>query len=120
MGKIEPDFYMTSSEDDNFKQLRKCYRVKQIHTSRRDDYLLIQVSPPFIDSKTGDSSDPIDHLIIASRHKGVLLSSIRKWPVAVYVLRSLIDNPDQGDNLKDTELELLGWAEIYPSQLSIG
>jgi hypothetical protein len=119
MNEIEPDFFMTSSEDDNLKRTRKCYRVKRIRANRRDDYLLIQVSPPFMDSKSGDSSDQINFLIIASRHKGVSLFSIREWPVSVYVLRALIDNPERRDNLKDSELELIGWAEIYSSQLSI-
>jgi hypothetical protein len=114
-----PDFYMTSSESNELKQLRKCYRIKRFHAPRRDDYLLIHISPPFEIRENGIIGDQISELIIATRHKGVSLFPIVQWPVSVYVLRVVNKNPTELDKIEDDELALIGWAEIYDSQLKI-
>jgi hypothetical protein len=111
-----PDFYMTSNESLPLGRPRKCYRIKRIHANRRDDYLLVQVTPPLEIQLSGGTSNPIDELIIASRHKSESLFPIKKWPVTVYVLRPLVENPKERDVLKDDELVLIGWAEIYDSE----
>jgi len=119
MNDAAPDFYMSSSEDHRLNQLRSCYRVKRFHVDRRDDYLLIRISPSLGGSSFGVPEAPINELVIASRHKGISLFSISKWPVAVYVLRVLIENPSERNMLSDEELTLIGWAEIYDSPIKI-
>jgi hypothetical protein len=113
MNEQAPDFYMKSSEDYRLNRLRKCYVEKRIHASRRDDYLLIRISPEL----DGDSFDlpntSIENIIIATRHNGVSLFPIRKWPVAVYVLHALVEYPAERDKLRDEELKLIGWAELF-------
>lgn len=112
-------FFMTSSEDSKLKQLRRCIPIKRFHAPNRDDYLLIRVTPPLEGHWYGISSGNITELVIATRHKGVSLFPVKKWPVSVYVLRPLINDPEHKDTLRDDELTLIGWAEIYDSQLSI-
>jgi len=119
MNDTLPDFYMASTEDNRLNQLRRCHPIKRIHAKRRDDYLLIRISPPLDGHNYGTSGGQISELVIATRHKGVSLFPIIKWPIAVYVLRVLIENPEEHDVLTDEDLALIGWAEIYDSQLNI-
>jgi hypothetical protein len=114
-----PNFFMTSSEDSRLKPIRKCYIVKRFRAEKRDDYLLVEISPPLDINSYGIQGNPLNKLVLASRHKGVSLFPIKKWPVAVYVLQALIENPEQHDVLRKEEMALLGWAEIYDSQLNI-
>jgi hypothetical protein len=113
-----PDFFMVVGESPGLVQQLKCYRIKRFRATRRDDYLLIQVSPP-VDGQRYGVPKLIDELVIAARHKGISLFPVRKWPVEVYVLRVLIDNPVERDLLKDEELALIDWATIYDSQLNM-
>lgn len=119
MNKQAPDFYMTSSEDHRLKPLRKCYSIKRFRAVRRDDYLLISVSPPLDCNAFGLTDIELNQLVIGTRHKGASLFPIRKWPVQVYVLHLLVENFTEYDTIPDDKLVLLGWAELYDSQLSI-
>lgn len=112
----EPDFYMTSNESKNLKPLRKCYITKRIAAEGRDDYLLIQVSPPIEGRDYGLSDQTLIEVIVAAHLVGVTLFPITKWPVSVYVLRALIEDPENRNALRDDELELLAWADLYKSE----
>lgn len=113
-----PDFFMVLGESPGLIQRLDCYRIKRFHANRRDDYLLIQVSPP-VDGQRYGASHLINELIIAARHKGVSLFPIRKWPVEVYVLRTLVENPAKRDVLKGEDLALIDWATIYEPKFSL-
>jgi len=119
MNNVVPDFYMTSSEDSRLRQLRKCYIVKRFPSPDRDDYLLIRIFPALDGEIFGVAGGEIEQLIIATRHKGISLFPVQKWPVAVYVLRVLTKNIEETRTITDDEIALLGWAEIYDSQLNI-
>jgi hypothetical protein len=112
-----PDFIMILGESPGLIQQLKCYTIKRFHATRRDDYLLIQVSPA-VDGQRYSVPNQINELIIAARHKGISLFPVRKWPVEVYVLRALIENPAERDLLKDEEMALIDWGTIYDSQLN--
>lgn len=109
-----PDFFMILGESPGLIQQLKCYKLKRFHATRRDDYLLIRVSPP-VDGQRYSVSKSMNELVIAARHKGVSLFPVRKWPVEVYVLCVLIENPAEREVLKDEELTLIDWATIYDS-----
>lgn len=110
------DFFMILGESPGSIQQLKCYGIKRFPAARRDDYLLIRVTPP-VEGQRYNVPGPINELVIAARHKGVSLFPVRKWPVEVYVLRVLIENSAERDVLKDEELALIDWATIYDSQL---
>lgn len=118
MDDKSPDFFMVLGESPGSIKQLKCYRIKRFHATRRDDYLLIRVSPP-VDGQRYSVPDLINELVIAARHKGVSLFPVRKWPVEVYVLRVLIENLVERDLFKEEELALIDWATIYDSQLSM-
>ena len=118
MDDQSPDFFMILGESPGVIQQLKCYRIKRFHATRRDDYLLIRVSPP-VDGQRYNVPHLINELVIAARHKGVSLFPVGKWPVEVYVLRVLIENPVVHDLFKDEELALIEWGTIYDSQLNV-
>jgi hypothetical protein len=113
-----PDFFMILGESPGLVQQLKCYAIKRFPAARRDDYLLIRVAPP-VDGQRYDVPNLITEFVIAARPKGVSLFPVRKWPVEVYVLRILIENPAERDLLKDEELALVDWGTIYHSQLNM-
>ena len=113
-----PDFFMVLGESPGSIQQLKCYGIKRFPAARRDDYLLIRVSPP-VDGQRYKVPKLLSELVIAARHKGVSLFPVRKWPVEVYVLHVLIENPAERDLLKNEELALIDWATIYDSQLNM-
>jgi len=110
-----PDFYLASNESNTLRICRKCYIIKRFHALHRDDYLLIRVSPPLEIQVGGALTNQVEELIIATRHQGETLFPITKWPIAVYVLRSLVEIHQKRDVLKDDELGFIGWAEISNS-----
>jgi len=119
MDERTPDFYMTSSEDSRLRHMRKCFSIKRFHALKRDDYLLIEITPPLSGDAYGIEGVQLNELLIATRHRGVSLFPIKKWPVDVYVLRILIENPREREVIRENDIVLIGWAELYNSQLDI-
>jgi hypothetical protein len=115
MNHDKPDFYMTSTESNVLKPIRQCFAIKRFTAQDRDDYLLIRIRPPIQAGEYKGVTQQVSQLVVATRHKGVSLFPATKWPVRVYVLRVLIDAPEQHDILRDNELELLDWADLYKS-----
>ena len=111
-----PDFFLGSNESDFLRDRRECYVIKRIHAVRRDDYLLIKIKPPLDLHARGVPEGETDRLIIASRHKGETLFPVEKWPLAVYVLLPQNEDPEKRLMLKDNEISLIGWAEIYKTE----
>lgn len=112
-----PDFYMASSEGQ-LAAVHKCFKIKRLHLKDRDDLLLIHIEPPLSGIRYNISSEEIDNIMIATRHRGETLFPIAKWPVSVYVLVPLIDDPEKVDELKENEYKLIAWAEIYRTELA--
>ena len=109
---------MNSTESNVLNRVRKCFTIKRFLTEGRDDYLFIQISPSLNAREYSIADDQISKLIIATRDKGISLFPIIKWPVRVYIIRVLIENPEERDVLKDDELELIDWAELYETEES--
>jgi hypothetical protein len=116
MDKNLPEFYITADESYSLKEVRECYPIKRFRAARRDDYLLIRINPLLDGQEYGINNNKISELIIATRHKGISLFPIVKWPVSVYVLHVLVPSPEKHDVLRDNEMTLIAWAEIFPSQ----
>lgn len=110
-----PDFYLTSSEGYDLELTRSCYVIKPLSTINRNDYLLVRIKPPIIGQRFGLGAKDIDVVILAPRHIGVSIYPIvTEWPAAVHVARIRQVDYLPSDLVSDDELELIGWAEIYP------
>jgi hypothetical protein len=108
-----PDFFLASSESYCLMEPRSCKRIKRIRSDNRDDLLLVKVEPPLTGQVYGLGGRDIDTLLIATRHKGDSLFSIRTWPVFVHVARLLIEDPERREQIHDNEFESIAWAELY-------
>lgn len=116
MDNAEPAFYMTSNESKSLEALRKCFVIKRIPADGRDDYLLIRISPPIDSRDYGINGEPLNEVVVAAHLVDVTLFPITKWPASVYVLRVLIDEPEKCNALRDDELQLLAWADLYENE----
>ena len=111
----EPDFFLASSEGYGLEQPRRCYRLRRILGRSGDDYLLVKVDPPIVGQRYGLGGRDIDHVVLATRHKGESLFPVSSWPVFVHVAR-LLREPREGDTMTRDDLEEIGWAEIYETE----
>lgn len=112
-----PDFYLFSSEGYKLNHVfRACFKRKKLLGACPDRYLLCDISPPLIGQPFGLGPQDINQLIFSIRHKGLSLHSIAKWPVYINVFRPLIDNIGNSENIKESDVELTGLAELYKNK----
>jgi hypothetical protein len=114
----EPDFYLASTEGYNLEEPRRCWRVKRLATTNRNDFLLARIDPPIVGQAYGLGGRDIDVVVFATRLKGESLFPVNEWPVSVYVVRPLIGDPQLRDQLRQDEFELIAWAELYQTEES--
>lgn len=114
----EIDFYLASSEGYNLEKPRKCQRMVRLKNESRDNLLLIKIDPPIVGQQYGLGSKDIDEIIIATRFKNESLFPIQKWPIHVYVLRPLINISSDTKEIKNENMKLIAWAELYPDEVS--
>jgi hypothetical protein len=110
-----PDFYLASSEGYGLDEPRQCFAIRYLRTDTRDDLLLVNVAPPISGQSYGLGDQDIEQVILATRHEGETLKSIRSWPVFVHVARPLGQLPENG-RVGPTDMEEIAWAEIYESE----
>lgn len=108
-------FVMASTESSSFAEPRSCRVVAELKSESRDDLVLIEIEPPVIGQGFGLGGEDIHRVVIASRLVGRTLAKMEScWPVQVYVLLMAKHLEDQ-TNIRDDELSLVAWAEVYPS-----
>jgi hypothetical protein len=112
----KPDFYLVSIEGYREGEPRSCKRIKRMRSDHRDDFLLIRVEPPLIGQSFGLGGEDIDTLAVATKHVGASLFPINEWPIYVYVLRLLIENPEEREQVHDNEFECIDWAALYRTE----
>jgi len=111
-----PNYYLASTEGYNLEDPHKVFVLKQLRGMHRDDYHLVSIDPPIIGQKYGLGGKDITEVILASRLEGDTLSIINNYPMAVYVFLPLKDIIINSDELKDDDIELIAWAEIYQNE----
>lgn len=115
----KPDFYLTSSEGYDLETVKTCFKRKKLLGVNQDGYMLFDITPPLVGQKYGLGGSDISMVILASRHKEHSIFNIKEWPAYVHVARTLTENIDLRFSVKDTDMELIGWGEIYPNQHEI-
>ena len=116
---LSPDFYLTSSEGYGLQMVRKCYKRKNLTGENSDGYLLCDISPPLCGQKFGLGEANISQLILASRHKDHTLFPTKEWPAYVHVARLLSSNIEDVFFINESDIELIGWGEIYKDEKDI-
>lgn len=109
-----PDFFLASREGYGLEKPRACYQIRRLKGRSRDDYLLIRIVPDLVGQPYGLGDRDISSLVVAPRHVGVSLSPVSSWPVFVHVARLLIPEGQIGEQIADSDIEEIGWAELHP------
>lgn len=115
----QPDFYLTSSEGYNLEEIRACYKQKRLMGNHPDGYMLCEIVPPILGQPYGLGGQDINEIVIASRHVGYSVFKINEWPCYVHVARLMEEIPDNKFAIIESDIESIGWAEIYESSASI-
>lgn len=109
------DFWLASKEWKELDEPRRCFVVRRLRASRRDDLMLVRIDPPLLGQPLGLGDMDVDEVILATRHRGESLFSIKRWPVFVHLAR-VPGNLGQRDTIDDGEIRSLARAEIYPTE----
>jgi len=112
----KPDFYLVSSESDNFIEPRSCWVIGRITAGACADSLLVRIDPPIIGQPYGLGAEDITEVILAPRLQGDSLFPVHRWPLHVYIFRYLKKGIRAGDTLTKDEVEMLPWSEIHPTK----
>lgn len=124
---------MTSSETESLHEVRRCTPVKRLRYERRkasllaalvrrlqygkpDDVLLVEIDPPLKGEPYGLGARDLDQVVLATRHLGHSMFDTSDWPKYVHVARLLLEFDGQ-DELRLGELEVIGWAELYETEV---
>ena len=113
------DFYLISSEGYDLQMVRKCYKKKKLIGENLDGYLLCDITPSLFGQKFGLGEAKISQLILASRHKDHSLFPIKEWPAYVHVARPVVGNIEDIFFINESDIELIGWGEIYKDKNDI-
>jgi hypothetical protein len=116
IGPDQVDFYLGSTESYDFTEPRRCRMIKRVGYGDRDDCLLIEIDPPAIGQRYGLGGEDIHFLIVATRLEGDSLFPISEWPVSVYLVRSLVPDPDSRHHFGLDEAEMIDWGELYQTE----
>jgi hypothetical protein len=112
----DPDFYLSSSEGYDLEEPRRCWIVKRVRTTTRDDLLLLRVDPPIIGQRYGLGGRDIDEVIVAPRHHGVSMFPVSEWPVYVHVARLIRD--EAHEPFQPGDLSIIAWAELHQTEVA--
>ena len=108
------DFYLSSSEFPDMLNPRKCRILKRLKYKLRDDFALIEVEPSIMYDDKRNGNMELKYLIIASRHVGFSVFSIRKFPMYVYICK-LINNSIVYSDIYDLQADdfiNIAWGEL--------
>lgn len=111
-----PDFYLASSEGYGLESPRRCWRLRRVALTARDDLLLVKIDPPLIYRDAAAGERVIEQVVLAARHKGYSIASIKEWPFYVHVARLKRPDVPPDGQLAPEDVETIAWAELYPTQ----
>jgi hypothetical protein len=107
------EMYLASTESEEFRKPRRIVPVKRVRGAVRDDYLLVEVSPPVIGQAHGMGGADIDLLILATRTKDNSLFPIGHWPIDVHIAIPKLSDPRHCDVFRSDQLDHVAWGTLY-------
>lgn len=105
-------YYLSSLDSERLAPTRVCTFLKPLRFDTGKECALARLSPPVIGQPFGLGED-IDVVAIANRHEGEGLFPILTFPCFVFVARSLIDDIEDRSVISSTDVEVIGWGELY-------
>jgi hypothetical protein len=110
-----PRYYLSSLDSYVLEEVRVCDFVTITHFDTGKECAIATLDPPIPGQVFGLASD-ITEVVLAARHEGDLLSSIREFPCFVHVARPVIADIRHEGVVVAAELENLAWGELYRSK----
>lgn len=111
-----PAFFLGSSEHrGEWARARSCWVIDHKSMENGRDCVLIEIAPPIIGQLFGLGDNDIDKLILTSRwsDSGFPAVTIGAMPVLIYRILNLRVLSEF--SLRDSDVELTAWGEIYPT-----
>ena len=108
-----PDFYLMSSEGYSLQDPIECYKRKKLTGKHTDGYMLCDINPSLNGSKYSLDNKKIDQLVFSSRHKNYSLFPIPTWPAYVHIAIAEKNNLTNSFDLKESDIKLIAWGELY-------
>jgi len=106
-----PTCFLSSMDSYALEATRQCEFVGSLRFDTGKECVIARLDPPILGQPFGVPED-LNEVLLAARHQGDLLSSIREFPCSVFVARPL-KNVKSGDVVCATDMVILAWAEIY-------
>ncbi len=117
MSKGSPDFYLGSSEHrGDWAKVRASRVIGCVRMPDGTEGVLVEVDPPVIGQPFGLGDKDISILLLAPRHKGAMLDRTAVQPQAVLIYRLLTPEVAQRDVVRDSEVKLSAWGEVYSTR----
>ena len=106
-----PDFYLSSSEYETWREVRKCFVLGKLRGPRPRGCWWIRVEPSVPGSIAGWGPD-VSELVLAERYEEEDIARMTDAPVLVYVCR--ITNPEaiRRGIVEEDDVKLVTWAEV--------
>jgi hypothetical protein len=114
-----PDFFLTTEGEYNaLTEPRACWNLGRLRDDRRDDYMLVEIDPPFVDQLAG-ISQPTNRLLLSSKFEGMSLYKDTRGPLPVYVTHILDPSIIKSGYFGKGQVALIAWGYItdVPSRI---
>jgi hypothetical protein len=110
----KPAFYLTTAgEYKLLSKPRACRFIRRLHDVNRDDYMLVSIDPPLIGQSFGLGGDDVTKLLLSSRHQGLTLYPVSKWPTYVYVARVVDPKVLGAESFTREQVQLIAWGMVF-------
>jgi hypothetical protein len=116
------DYYMWSSEEVDFGQVRRCRPGPRLtcisNGGENSNFQLLEIEPPLDLKKYCRSEDsaPMRHVVVTPHFTGASLFPVQEWPLPVYVCK--VDNIEGNSMFRPDQVRIITWAELYPNKQS--
>jgi hypothetical protein len=108
-------FYLTTAgEYGPLTRPRACTAAGRFQNDARDDYMLVDIYPPFFTS-TGDAQKEVSQVLLAPKWKGLSLFQPRSWPIPVYVAIIVDETVHASRTFRADQVRLVAWGTVHRS-----
>ena len=110
----EETLYLSSLESARFKVVRECKVASYLHFDTGKAAALVHVQPEVIGQPFGLARD-IDELVLIPRHERVSVDSICEFPCFVFIAIPQDHCQKLSTPIRASDLQVIGWGELYRS-----
>jgi hypothetical protein len=105
-------FLSAAGENTELAHPRECWEIKRMKDGVRDDYMLINIEPPYREP-SGIGYGDVYKLILATKFKGDSLYPIRSWPCHVYVFMISDEKIEAELEFRAGQVRIVAWGMLF-------